>query len=348
MSAYDPTKDPRLDPRVVPFLQLMEGMGGNLGGDIADRESYVAEANTPEALAASEAFAGMDDLAAVPAEGLRSEVLEFTSSPDGNTIKMNYIRPDMDAVLPCVYYIHGGGMMMGSAFYGHYKTWGRLLARQGFAVLMVDFRNCLTPSSAPEVVPFPGGLNDCVSGFHWAREHAAALKLDGDRILIAGESGGGNLAIATTMKLLQDGHGDALHGLYALCPYIAGRWPQAQYPSSSENDGIFITVGNNRGAMAYGIEALEAGNPLAWPGLATEEDVAAFPPTMVIVNECDPLRDEGIAFYRLLLRAGVKAQCRQVMGTAHGGDLMVSLHADISRTTARDLAGWHEECGLGR
>ena len=78
------------------------------------------------------------------------------------------------------------------------------------------------------------------------------------------------------------------------------------------------------------------------------EDVAAFPPTMVIVNECDPLRDEGLAFYRLLLRAGVKAQCRQVMGTAHGGDLAVSLHADISRTTARDLAGWHEECGLGR
>ena len=54
---------------------------------------------------------------------------------------------------------------------------------------------------------------------------------------------------------------------------------------------------------------------------------------MIIVNECDPLRDEGIAFYRLLLRAGVKAQCRQVMGTAHGGDLMVSLHYDISRTT---------------
>jgi acetyl esterase len=64
------------------------------------------------------------------------------------------------------------------------------------------------------------------------------------------------------------------------------------------------------------------------------------------VNECDPLRDEGIAFYRLLLRAGVKAQCRQVMGSVHGGDLMVSLQADISRTTARDMAGWMQECGV--
>ena len=87
------------------------------------------------------------------------------------------------------------------------------------------------------------------------------MKLDGDRILIAGESGGGNLAIATTMKLIRDGHGEALHGLYALCPYIAGRWPQAELPSSSENDGIFITVGNNRGAMAYGMRRLRPGTP---------------------------------------------------------------------------------------
>ena len=67
MAAYDPTKDPRLDPRVVPFLQLMAGMGGNLGGDISDRDSYVAEANTPEALAASEAGARLSSARALPA-----------------------------------------------------------------------------------------------------------------------------------------------------------------------------------------------------------------------------------------------------------------------------------------
>ena len=346
MAAYDPTKDPRLDPRQVPFLQLLAMNGGGGGGDVADRESFVAAANTPEALAAMEAFAGMDDLAAVPAEGLSVETFEMTSAPDGNTIKLLYTRPATDAVLPCVYYIHGGGMMSGSCFYGHYKTWARLFAKQGLAVLMVDFRNCLTPSSAPEVEPFPAGLNDCVSGFHWARAQADALKIDPKRVLIAGESGGGNLAIATTLKLIQDGQGDAVHGLYALCPYISGTWPRDDLPSSSQNDGIFITVGNNHGAVAYGIEALEAKNPLAWPGFATEADVKAFPPTMIIVNECDPLRDEGIAFYRLLLRAGVKAQCRQVMGSVHGGDLMVSLQADISRTTARDMAGWMQECGV--
>jgi acetyl esterase/lipase len=44
-------------------------------------------------------------------------------------------------------------------------------------------------------------------------------------------------------------------------------------------------------------------------------------PTIISVNECDPLRDEGINFYRLLLRAGVKARCRQVMGTTHGTEI---------------------------
>ena len=75
------------------------------------------------------------------------------------------------------------------------------------------------------------------------------------------------------------------------------------------------------GAMSYGIEEFEAQNPLAWPGFASEADVRGFPPTVISVNECDPLRDEGIEFYRLLLRAGVPARGRQVMGTIHGTDV---------------------------
>ena len=66
--------------------------------------------------------------------------------------------------------------------------------------------------------------------------------------------------------------------------------------------------------MAYGIEAFNARNPLAWPSFATREDVEGLPPVVISVNECDPLRDEGIAFYRLLLGAGVPARCRQVDG----------------------------------
>ncbi len=90
--------------------------------------------------------------------------------------------------------------------------------------------------------------------------------------------------------------------------------------------------------MAYGIEELERRNPLAWPGFATEDDVRGLPPMVISVNECDPLRDEGINFYRLLLRAGVAARCRQVMGTIHGTEIFRCLCPDISRDTAASIA----------
>ena len=78
--------------------------------------------------------------------------------------------------------------------------------------------------------------------------------------------------------------------------------------------------------------------PLAWPGFATEEEVRGLPPTVISVNECDPLRDEGIAFYRLLLQAGVPARCRQVMGTIHGTEMFVVACPEISRETAASIA----------
>jgi acetyl esterase len=203
---------------------------------------------------------------------------------------------------------------------------------------MVDFRNSILPSSAPEVAPFPAGLNDCVSGLKWVHAHAAMLNIDPARIVVSGESGGGNLTLATGLKLSRDGDIGLVKGLYALCPYIAGEWPLPQNPSSIENNGILLELHNNHGAMSYGIEEFKKRNPLAWPGFASAEDAKGLPPTVISVNECDPLRDEGINFYRLLLHSGVKARCRQVMGTIHGTEIVPAVCPDISRDTASDIA----------
>ena len=92
--------------------------------------------------------------------------------------------------------------------------------------------------------------------------------------------------------------------------------------------------------MGYGIEAFNAKNPLAWPGFATPEDVKGLPPVVISVNECDPLRDEGVGFYRLLLTSGVSARCRQVMGTIHGTEIFPVCCPDISRDTASDIANF--------
>lgn len=331
--------DPRIDPRIKA---VMGGFPSVALADVASRDQLLAEVNTPEALAQQEAARAMFELAdnedIAPRAGLDISTVEFTSSPDGNTVKIQMIRPQTSEALPCVYYIHGGGMQSMSCFDGMYRAWGRIIAHQGVAVAMVDFRNCLTPSSAPEVAPFPAGLNDCVAGLKFVVANAAQFGIDPQHVIVAGESGGGNLTLATGLKLLQDGDVALIRGLFALCPYIAGEWPQDRFPSSIENNGLLLDLHNNRGAMAYGIEAFTAGDPLAWPSFATEDDVRGLPPTVISVNECDPLRDEGIEFYRLLLRAGVPARCRQVMGTIHGTEIFSVACPDVSYDTAASIA----------
>jgi acetyl esterase/lipase len=334
------------DPRVDPRLKAAFGHypTPQPAGDVASRETLLAEAASEAARAGRAAMAAIwgavDCEEVAPSNGLAVRTESFVSQPDGNRVQALVTRPQGAAILPCVVYLHGGGMTSLSAFDGQYRAWARLVAAHGVVVVAIDFRNAIDPSSAAEVAPYPAGLNDCVSGVRWVAANAAALGVDAARIVVAGESGGGNLTLAAGMKLKRDGEAGLLAGLYAMCPYIAGAWPQDEYPSSFENFGLFADLHNNRAAMAYGIEAFEARDPLAWPGFASPDDLAGLPPTVISVNECDPLRDEGIGFYRRLLAAGVAARGRVVLGTLHGTEIYALACPEISRDAAAHLASF--------
>src|SRR5580698_4832029 len=161
--------DPRIDPRIKAMFGGMPEMTDP--GDARDRDQLLTEVSTPEAKARSamqkQMFDAIDTEQVASFKGLEIRTETFMSQPDGNQINIQFIRPEAADVLPCVYYIHGGGMQSMSAYDGMYRAWGRIIAAQGVAVAMVDFRNCLQASSAPEVEPFPAGLNDCVSGLNW-------------------------------------------------------------------------------------------------------------------------------------------------------------------------------------
>jgi len=339
-------EDPRIDPRIKA---VFGPLNLPVRTDAESREQILEEAGGEKAVAARKLFAefveSFDTEEIAPSNGLMVSEHSVVSEPDGNHINIRLIRPDNQDLLPCAYYIHGGGMAVMSCYDANYRAWAKIIAAQGVAVAMVDFRNAVEASSVPEVAPFPAGLNDCVSGLKWVAANHAQLGVDSNRIVVAGESGGGNLTLATGLRLKRDGDLGVIKGLYALCPYIAGIWPLAENPSSIENNGIFLDLHNNRGAMGYGIEELERRNPLAWPGFATEDDVRGLVPTMISVNECDPLRDEGVNFYRLLLRAGVLARCRQVMGTIHATEVFPAVCPDISRDTAASLAHFARTAG---
>ncbi len=328
--------DPRIDPRLkavfadVPITIMPE---------LPDRETLVERAAE---MIGQLANRPMPDLApyeaAAPSAGLSVRSIAVSSQPDGNSINLQIIKPDGPGPFPCVYYIHGGGMMMSSCYEPYMTAFGRLIAGFGVAVVQVDFRNSLYPSSVPEVAPFPAGLNDCVSGLRYIASHSSELGIDPDRIIVAGESGGGNLSLATALKLKRDGDLALLQGIYVMCPCLAGEWPGGPGTSADLNDGIIFTKPTNYMAVAYGIEELHARNPLAWPGFATEADVEGFPPVIINVNECDCLRDDGVAFYQLLLRAGVSARCKELLGTVHATEIGVIICPEISRDAARELA----------
>ncbi len=191
--------------------------------------------------------------------------------------------------------------------------------------------------------PWRGNGFDCVSALEWCHLQAAVQGWDAERILVAGESGGGNLAISTVLACRQRGRPELVrHGVYALCPYIAGTWPQNRFNDgilgvshlSNESGGIFLDLpSGTTSALGYGIDAYMDRDPLAWPGFCTVEDLVGFPRAVISVNEFDPLRDEGINFYRKLMAAGAPVTCKVLMGSVHAAELMVA-----------DVPSWSVDC----
>lgn len=113
--------------------------------------------------------------------------------------------------------------------------------------------------------PFPAGLKDCATAVQWAVSHKDELGISS--IIVCGESGGGNLAIATTLKAKQEGWSDQIGGVYAMCPYISGAYanPPTELLSLHENNGYMMDCAMMAVlAKVYDPDAANATNPLAW------------------------------------------------------------------------------------
>jgi acetyl esterase/lipase len=266
--------------------------------------------------------------------------IEVIKGADGNDITLYLHRPaHAEGELPGLLHLHGGGMTILEASGSSYQRWRDHLAASGLVVCGVEFRNA-SGKLGPH--PFPAGLNDCTSALLWFAEQRARLGVG--KIVVSGESGGGNLTLATTLKAKRDGHLDLIDGVYAQCPYISNAYetPVPELTSLFENDGYFLSC-EQMGVMAlmYDPSRDSATNPLAWPFHAPVDDVAGMPPHVISVNELDPLRDEGLAYYRKLAAAGVPVVARTVNGTCHAGDcLFEAAMPDVYHATIRDIAGF--------
>ena len=251
---------------------------------------------------------------------MRSSSVETIKGVDGNDITLYIHTPKhMTEPGPCIVHTHGGGMVLMTAGDPDFVRWRNDLAQAGLRVVGIEFRN---GGGKLGNHPFPAGLNDCGSGVNWTYENRERLGISS--IVISGESGGGNLAIATTLKAKQEGWLNQIDGVYACCPYISGGYssPPPELTSLTENNGYQMDCNMMATFVkVYDPEGENAVNPLAWPYQASVDELKGLPPHVISVNELDPLRDEGLEFYRRLMAAGVSAMGRTVHGTSHAGDL---------------------------
>ncbi|MDX2705849.1 alpha/beta hydrolase [Streptomyces sp. PA03-6a] len=212
--------------------------------------------------------------------------------------------------LPGLLYVHGGGFVIGLVGFFHNET-TRIAAEVGAVVVSVDYR------LAPEH-PYPAALEDCYAALRWLAGHADELGVDPDRIGVAGESAGGNLAAAVALYARDHG-GPALSMQYLGAPILDDRLATASMQAFTDTPGF-----NRRNAQRswdhyLGGKGLRGGygvSPYAAP--ARTQDLAGLPPTYIAATEFDPLRDEDLAYAQRLITAGVPTEMHHFPGAFHG------------------------------
>lgn len=219
-------------------------------------------------------------------------------------VRVRIYRPEGAAgALPGVYYIHGGGMVLGTVE-GEEANAMRISHEVGAVVVSVDYR------LAPEH-PHPAPVEDCYAGLVWTAEHADELGIDAQRMAIYGGSAGGGLALGTVL-LARDRSGPALSFMMPIYPMIDD---SHSTPSSQEivDIGIWDRDGNIEAWQWYlgGQEADQYAAP------TRAEDLSGLPPAFIDVGTVDLFRDQDIAFAQRLMQAGVPCELRVYPGSYH-------------------------------
>jgi acetyl esterase len=220
-------------------------------------------------------------------------------------IRVRLYDPGIPAPAPTVVFLHGGGFV--TCDIDVYDGVARQLAkRSGLRVLSVDY------ALAPEH-PFPVPLEDCVAAVRWAATHGGELGIDPKRIAVAGDSAGGNLALATALAL-RDAGGSPVRG----AALIYGCYAPDQNSQSQKDFGggayLIMSTEMTWYWKHYLPNAASRTDPLAAPLLA---DLRGLPPLFVTASEFDPLRDDSVALVEKLEAAAAPFEFRLWKGMIH-------------------------------
>lgn len=304
---------PLVDPDVVAaFAELPVDIGALLGG-LTD-----------------EALPGVRELfAQMPAPELSDAVERTDHVVDETTgVSVRVHRPTgVEGDLPCLYWMHGGGLVLGSNV-GDDARFDRWCQMFGIVGVSVEYR--LAPDT-----PYPGPLDDCYAGLAWVHEHAAELGVHRGSIGIGGASAGGGLAAGLALLARDRG---ALRVAYQLLIYPMIDDRQIT-PSSSWNDPIWPPAANTYGWTSYLGDAKGGPDVPPYAAAARATDLRGLPPTLISVGAIDGFSDEDIDYAVRLRHAGVPVELHVYPGAPHGFDGLAPTSLVAQRANA-DMERW--------
>jgi acetyl esterase len=254
--------------------------------------------------------------------------VEETAIPGrGGPIAVRIYRPlDQTPDAPLMVFFHGGGFMLASL--RSYDTpCRRLAAKAGCVVVSVDYR--LAPEHR-----FPAAVDDAWDAFAWCSDHAAELGASRERIVVCGDSAGGNLAAVVAQQCLDDPRRPlALQVLIYPCTDMTGDWPSF----TRNGAGYMLTTAAVRMFYAqYAPSEADRADPRASP--MHRADVRGLAPALVLSAEFDPLVDENAAYAAKLARAGVPVEHEVFAGMLHPFFTLGGVIADAARLEDRIAA----------
>lgn len=295
-----------LHPQADAMLKQME----------ADGVPDTSEMSVPQARMFQEStFAAL-----VPNPAPMAEVRDFTVPGPAGRLPVRLYRPESSGTPPLIVYYHGGGWVIGS-IESHDATCRALASASGCAVASVEYR--LAPESS-----FPAAPEDCYAATKWLVENASELGVDGERVAVAGDSSGGNLAAVVSL-MARDRGGPKISYQVLICPALDAA---GTYPSREENgEGYFLTTRALRWFYDHYIhDESDTKNWMASPLLA--DDHSGLPPAIILTAEFDPLLDEGEAYADKLREAGIEVKVSRYDGMIHGFTTMIGALDDARKS----------------
>ncbi|SDT25571.1 alpha/beta hydrolase [Microterricola viridarii] len=300
MSAHPVPYDPELVAGLAGFLELVERIPLRADTVLANREHFTTIIPPMAAQVGELAVDWENRVIPGPA-----------GAPD---VEVTVVRPRRAPgaapaeAAPGVLGIHGGGLVLGTRFFGTGELID-LALRHGVVGVAVEYR------LAPEH-PGTAAAEDCYAALEWFAGHAAELGVDPERIIVSGASAGGGLSAAVAL-MARDRGGPALAGQLLNCPMLDDR---NETVSSRQYDGLGAWDRNSNdtawSAVLGELRHSDAVSPYAAPARAT--DLGGLPPAYIEVGAAEVFRDEDVDYALRIWAAGGQAELHVWAGAYHG------------------------------